>query len=141
MRLRVGYDGCCMSNVVSVVITCYNQSQFLREAIESILSQGYSNHEIILVADGSTDNPCQIAASSSTLRYIYQQNQGLSAARNTGLQKSRGDFVVFLDADDRLLPLALETGVECLHMGPDYAFASGHFSVIRMDGSVKSPPS
>ena len=141
MRLRVGYEGCYMSSVVSVVITCYNQAHFLREAIESILSQSYSNNEIIVVDDGSTDNTSQIAASYPTLRYIYQKNQGLSAARNTGLQKSRGDFVVFLDADDRLLPIALETGVECLHMGPDYAFASGHHSVIRMDGSLKPLPS
>ena len=140
MRLRVGYDSGYMSDVVSVVITCYNQAQFLREAIESILSQSYSNNEIIVVDDGSTDNTSQIAASYSTLRYLYQQNQGLSAARNTGLQESRGEFVVFLDADDRLLPIALETGVEYLHMAPHYAFASGHFSVIRMDGSVKPQP-
>ena len=106
MRLRVGYDGCCMSDVVSVVITCYNQAHFLREAIESILAQSYSNHEIIVVDDGSTDNTPQIAKSYSTLRYVYQQNQGLAAARNTGLRESRGEFVVFLDADDRLLPIA-----------------------------------
>jgi glycosyltransferase involved in cell wall biosynthesis len=141
MRLRAGYAGCYMSDVVSVVITCYNQARFLREAIESILSQSYSNNEIIVMDDGSTDNTSQIAASYSTVRYIYQQNQGLSAARNTGLQQSRGEFVVFLDADDRLLPIALETGVECLHMDPDYAFAAGHYAVIRMDGSVKPLPS
>src|SRR5436190_3159495 len=95
---------------VSVVIPCYNQSHFLQEAIESVLAQSHQNFEIIVVDDGSTDNTSQIARTYPRVRYIYQNNSGLAAARNTGIKHSKGTFVVFLDADDRLKSCALETG-------------------------------
>src|SRR5215470_1719163 len=76
-------------NVVSVVVTCYNQAHFLREAIDSIRSQVYPHYEIVVVDDGSTDNTSQVAESYSELRYIYQHNQGLATARNSGLRESQ----------------------------------------------------
>src|SRR6266513_5232454 len=99
------------SGLVSVIIPCYNQAHFLHEAIESVLAQTYSNREIIVVDDGSTDNTATVARCHSPPRYIYQENAGPSAARNTGFEQSRGEYLVFLDADDRLLPEALEIGV------------------------------
>jgi len=126
-----------MRPLVSVIITSYNQARFLGDAIESVLTQTYSQFEIIVVDDGSTDNALEVVARYPRPRYIRQDNQGLSAARNTGLRESNGPYVVFLDADDRLLPIALETGVNCLRAHPKCGFVSGHYSVIESDGSPK----
>jgi glycosyltransferase involved in cell wall biosynthesis len=121
--------------LVSVVITSYNQARFLSDAIESVLTQTYSQFEIVVVDDGSTDNASEVVARYPAVRYIRQGNQGLSAARNTGLRESNGAYLVFLDADDRLLPVALETGVRCLQAHPECGFVSGHYSLIASDGS------
>jgi glycosyltransferase involved in cell wall biosynthesis len=128
------------SGLVSVIIPCYNQAHFLDEAIESVLAQTYSNHEIIVVDDGSTDNTATVARCHSPVRYIYQENAGPSAARNTGVKESRGEYLVFLDADDRLLPEALEVGVNCLREHPDCAFASGFCRLITADGALLGKP-
>ncbi len=125
---------------VSVVIPCYNHAQFLAEAIESVLAQSYSNFEIIVVDDGSTDDTAEVVRRYSVVCYVYQENAGLSSARNTGLRESRGEFLVFLDADDRLLPEALEIGVSCLRQHPECAFASGHCRLIVVDGSLLAKP-
>ncbi len=124
--------------LVSVAIACYNQAHFLPTAIESVRAQSYTNFEIIIVDDGSVDDTAQIAAAYPGVRCIQQANQGLSAARNTGLLYSRGEFVVFLDADDRLLPRALEVGLLCMQAYPESAFVSGHFRYINVDGSPLS---
>jgi len=121
--------------LISAVIPCYNHAHFLSEAIESVLKQTYPNYEIIVVDDGSTDNTGEVAARYPEVRYIRQDNQGLSGARNTGLQESRGDHLVFLDADDLLLPRALEAGEKCLRAHPECAFVSGHFRYVNEDGS------
>lgn len=87
---------------------------FLPEAIESVLKQTYTNFEIILVDDGSTDGTSGKAKSylnDPRVHYIYQENKGLSAARNTGIRKSQGGLVAFLDADDVWLPEKLKKQV------------------------------
>jgi glycosyltransferase involved in cell wall biosynthesis len=128
------------ANRVSVVIPCYNHAHFLAQAIESVLAQSYSNFEIIVVDDGSTDNTAEVANGYSTVHYIYQENAGRSAARNTGLQHSRREFLVFLDADDRLLPHALQRGVSCMREHPECAFVSGHCRVIDSNGAILPSP-
>src|SRR5438093_2862885 len=128
------------SGLVSVIIPCYNQAHFLHEAIESVLAQTYSTREIIVVNDGSTDSTAEVAGRYSAVRHIYQENAGPSAARNTGLKESRGEYLVFLDSDDRLLPEALEIGVDCLREHPECAFAFGHSRFITADGSFLSKP-
>jgi glycosyltransferase involved in cell wall biosynthesis len=125
---------------VAVIIACYNQAHFLSEAIESILDQSYRPIQIIVVDDGSTDNTAQVAAGYSGVRLLRQENQGLSAARNAGLRTSQGTYVVFLDADDRLLPEALETGVKSLNAHPECAFVYGHIKLIAADGSALPTP-
>jgi glycosyltransferase involved in cell wall biosynthesis len=124
--------------LVSVIIPCYNHARYLGQAIESVLDQSYPRVEIIVVDDGSTDHTTQVAARYSGVHYVRQENQGLSAARNTGLRQSRGDFPVFLDADDLLLPGALEAGLNCLKTQPEAAFVSGHYRYIQEDGSFLS---
>jgi glycosyltransferase involved in cell wall biosynthesis len=100
--------------LVSIVIACYNQAHFLDQAIESALAQKYIKREIVVVDDGSTDNTREIACRNLAVHYIQQENAGPSAARNMGVKSSRGEYLVFLDADDRLLPDALTVGVQSL---------------------------
>ena len=125
---------------VSIIIACYNQAHFLGEAIESALAQTYSSREIIVVDDGSTDNTAEVARRYPALRYIFQENAGPSAARNTGVGNSHGEYLVFLDADDRLLPDALKMGVASLRQHPDCAFVSGFCRLVVADGSLLSQP-
>ena len=99
--------------LVTVVIPCYNQAHFLGEAIESVLSQSYRNFELIVVDDGSTDETSEVASRYERVRLFQQENQGLAGARNRGLGEAKGEYVVFLDADDRLLAGALEAGLRC----------------------------
>ena len=107
--------------LVSVVIPCWNQARFLGEAIQSVLRQTYGNTEIIVVDDGSSDETSIVARSFPGVRCIGQKNGGLASARNTGLSASRGDYVIFLDADDRLLPIAIQAGLNCLAQHPQCA--------------------
>lgn len=111
--------------LVSVIIPCYNHARFLAESVDSVKQQTYTNVEIIVVDDGSTDDTKMISESLPGIRYIYQANQGLSSARNTGFQNSEGDYVVFLDADDYLYPDAIRINLEYLQQNPSWAFVSG----------------
>ncbi len=126
--------------LVSVIIPCYNQAHFLSEAIESVLSQTYRNFEIIVVDDGSSDNTFEVATRYLGVRYIRQENKGQGAARNTGLRESKGDYLVFLDSDDRLLPEALEIGINCLDAHTECAFVYGRIKLITSDGSPLPTP-
>lgn len=93
--------------MVSVIIPVYNVSMFLHEAIDSVIHQTYQNLEIILIDDGSSDGSEKICDEYKTdrrVKVIHQKNQGLSAARNVGLDIMTGKYVAYLDADDRYLP-------------------------------------
>ena len=85
--------------MISVIIPFYNRELYLAEAIESVLNQTYANTELILVDDGSTDKSAEIAR-SYPVKYHYQTNMGIGAARNTGISLATGDFFAFLDSDD-----------------------------------------
>ena len=123
--------------LISVIIPCYNQAHFLGEAVESVLAQTYPYYEIIVVDDGSTDATSEVAASYPSVRCVRQRNAGLSAARNAGVKASRGQFLVFLDADDRLLADALDSGLNCFQSHPECVFVSGHYRHINADGSAR----
>src|SRR5215217_1494790 len=97
--------------LISVIIPCYNQAKYLGEAIESVLGQTYRNFEIIVVDDGSTDDTVEVAGSYGEVECVEQENRGLAEARNAGVRASKGEYLVFLDADDRLLARAFEAGV------------------------------
>lgn len=122
--------------LVSVVIPCWNQAHYLGEAIASVLSQGYPSLEAIVVDDGSEDNSAAVAARFPGVRCIQQANSGVAAARNRGLAEAGGEYTVFLDADDRLLPDALAVGVGELEARPEAAFAAGMPRDIGRDGGV-----
>jgi len=120
---------------VSVIIPCYNQGHFLADAIESALGQSYRPLEVIVVDDGSSDESSEVARRFEGVRLMRQPNRGLSAARNAGLAASAGDYLVFVDADDRLLRDALQAGVNGLAGHPECAFVYGHYRLITADGT------
>lgn len=120
--------------VVSVVIPCHNHGGFLRDAVESVRRQTFEDFEIIVVDDGSVDETPAVASPLPDVHHIRQAHQGLSAARNTGWRASRSRYLVFLDADDRLLPNALQAGVDHATAHPAAAFVSGHYVTIDAAG-------
>jgi SAM-dependent methyltransferase len=114
----------------AVVITTYNHAHFLQEAIRSVLGQTHPADEIVVVDDGSSDDPAAVVAAYPQLRLLRQSNQGLAAARNAGLRALRSDKVVFLDADDRLLPGAIAAGLACFAAAPASAFVYGAYRIV-----------
>ncbi len=110
------------SPLVSIVIPAYNQAEFLVETIQSILNQTYQNFEIIVVNDASTDNTNVVMAQIDDPRVTYivhEKNQRLSAARNTGINASKGVIIFLLDADDWFHPEKLQSHVEFLEKHPE----------------------
>jgi glycosyltransferase involved in cell wall biosynthesis len=106
-----------MNPKISVILTTYNGSSrgYLSSAIESVLAQSYQNFELLIVDDGSTDNTkkrCSFYLENDRIRYIYQENSGLAAARNTGIRASSGEFLCFLDDDDVWKPEKLQKQLE-----------------------------
>jgi glycosyltransferase involved in cell wall biosynthesis len=122
--------------LISVVIPAYNYARYLDQAIESVLSQTYENIEIIVVDDGSIDNTQQVVTGihHPQLKYIYQENRGLSAARNTGIRSSHGEFIGFLDADDYWLPSKLVFQMELFQKLPDSGLIYGGYNVVNKVG-------
>ena len=112
---------------VSIVIPCFNQGSFLKEAIQSVLTQTHRADQLIVVDDGSTDDTAAVAAEFPVADYVFQQNRGLSAARNTGLRRASGEYVLFLDSDDILKPPAIENCLIALEKNPEVAFVYGGF--------------
>jgi hypothetical protein len=118
------------------VIPCYRQAHFLAQAVESALAQTYRNREILVIDDGSPDDVAGVLLAYPSVRCVRQENRGLAGARNRGLEECRGEFVAFLDADDRLLPRALEAGVHALESRAQCAFAWGFNRPIDVDGTL-----
>ena len=125
---------------VSIVIPCYNQARFLGEAIESALGQTCAPLEVIVVDDGSTDHTASIAARYFGPKYLRQRNAGAPSARNHGFRESQGDYLLFLDADDRLLPDAVAHGLAALTEHADWAYVTGHVQLVAADGKPEGIP-
>lgn len=108
-----------MINLISVIVPVYNGENYIRCCIESIINQSYRDIELILVNDGSTDDSGQICSeyglSDSRIRVINTQNNGPAAARNIGIENSRGGFIFFIDSDDLLEINALDLLVQSYH--------------------------
>ena len=111
------------SPLVSIIVPCYNYGHLLGETLNNILEQSYKNWECIIVDDGSTDNTYTVskefAENHKQIRYVYQKNAGLSAARNTGLQHSKGSFIQLLDADDFIESNKLLSQINVFSEHPD----------------------
>ena len=119
---------------VSVVIPCYNQATFLGEAIESALAQTVPGVEVVVVDDGSQDATAGIVARYPGVRYVRQANEGVARARNRGACTSRGSHLIFLDADDRLLPHAAAAGLALFEAHPETALVRGYHDELTADG-------
>lgn len=106
---------------MSVVIPAYNYARYLADCLDSVAAQDVPGLEVLVVDDGSTDDTAEVVARHAAVRYLYQSNRGLSAARNRGLEESRGELVLFLDADDLLARGSLGRRREFLLSRPDCA--------------------
>jgi len=122
---------------VSVIIPAYNQGHYLRQAVQSVLDQSYDDFEIVVVDDGSTDNTREVVGLFSDPRicYVYQENQGLSAARNTGIGHASGAYLAYLDCDDLFLPRKLELQLEVLEGDRALGFVAGQAIPIDEQGN------
>ena len=95
--------------MISVIIPVYNGEKYISECIESVLKQTFRDFEIIVINDGSTDNTAEICRKFKNIRYFYQENKGVSKAREKGLQVSKGEYITFIDSDDTIKSDFLET--------------------------------
>ncbi len=116
-----------MPQRISVIITTYNYGRFIAGAIESVLGQTHPPDEVIVVDDGSTDDTGATVAGYAErgVRYLWQANRGISAARNTGIRAGQGDLLAFLDSDDRWLPDKLARQLDHLARFPTVGLITG----------------
>lgn len=120
----------------SVIIPAYNAAGFISRAIDSVLAQTWPAHEIIVVDDGSNDaTPEQVAAYEDRVRYLHQENAGVSAARNAGARAASGDWLAFLDADDWFYPDRLKWHARWIAQDSNLDFLTGDYDYRRPDGS------
>jgi glycosyltransferase involved in cell wall biosynthesis len=124
---------------VSVVISSYNYGRFLKDAVGSVLSQTYPHSEVLIVNDGSKDDTAEVAerlraANPDKVVVINQENQGASAARNTGIQAARGEYIVSLDGDDMIKPEFLENTVGVLEENPNIGIA---YTAMELFGNIQ----
>jgi Glycosyl transferase family 2 len=122
----------------SILIPTFNRAAFLRQAIDSALSQTYPDREIVVIDDGSTDATAEVASSfGAQISYLRKENAGKAAALNTGIKASRGDVLIVLDDDDFFPPWTLASHADALLRNPSAEFSYGRF--VRFRGST--PPS
>jgi glycosyltransferase involved in cell wall biosynthesis len=127
-----------MRELVSVIIPVYNRARCVGRAIDSVLAQTYGDVEIVVVDDGSTDETGALVqgvyGKDSRVRYVFQPNAGVSAARNHGIRLIRGEFAALLDSDDVWEPFKLEIQMACLRAFPDAGMVWSDMTAIRTDG-------
>ena len=124
---------------VAVIIPTYNHARFLAAALRSVAAQSQPADEIIVVDDGSQDDPASVVQGFSDVKLLRRENGGLAAARNTGLAATEADKVIFLDADDLLHPEAIVAGLTAFAGAPDAAFVYGAHRRIDEQGNVVAP--
>lgn len=126
----------------SVIIPCYNCEKTLEETAESVLNSGLYDFEIVLVDDGSTDGTAalcdRLCEKHGEIRCIHQQNAGVSAARNRGIEEARGDYIWFVDSDDTVMPLdtdqiedALRKNEDCIMFGMVFSYERNDRIIMR----------
>ncbi len=129
-----------MTPSVSVIIPTYNRRAYVQEAIESVLAQTYTDYEIIVIDDGSTDGTAEALREQygDRIRYEWQENQGVSAARNHGIELACGKYIAFLDSDDLWCPEKLEKQIAYLERHPSTGMVFSEAWVIDSKGTLVS---
>jgi glycosyltransferase involved in cell wall biosynthesis len=125
--------------MISVVIPTYKHRDYVLQTLDSVFAQTYADYEVIVVNDGSPDDTAELLrplAESGRIRYIEQENQGMSAARNRGIAEARGDFIALLDDDDLWPPDKLQTQVEAMRAHPGAVLVHGRAALLKPDGST-----
>ncbi len=126
--------------LVSVIIPCYNQGTFLSETLESVYKQTYTDWECIMVDDGSTDNTRiiaeQWAEKDVRFKYFYKTNNGVSSARNYGIEKAKGKYLQFLDSDDLLHKSKLEVSINEIKNDENVNIVITNFKMISSDSKL-----
>jgi glycosyltransferase involved in cell wall biosynthesis len=125
---------------VSIIVATYNRAQFLKEAIESVLTQSFENFELIIVDDGSMDKTREMINNfaDNRIKYIYQQNKGRSNARNKAISIAKGQYIAFLDSDDLYLPDKLSLQVDYLDNHPKVGMIYTSALCIEENGNLTS---
>ena len=130
-------------SLVSVIIPTFNRVYCIARAINSVLVQSYSNIEVIVVDDGSTDNTRELIqdlyAEDQRLIYLAQENTGVAGARNAGFAVAQGDFVALLDSDDMWMPWKLELQIACLQRYPEVGMVWTDMEAVNAHGNVFEP--
>jgi glycosyltransferase involved in cell wall biosynthesis len=120
--------------LASVVIPVYNGADYLAEAVESVLAQYYRPLEVVAIDDGSTDGSAEILARYPQVKVITQPNGGCTVARNRGIAATRGEYVAFIDQDDRWRPGKLQLQLSALRARPDAGYALGRLMLFVEPG-------
>lgn len=125
--------------MISIIIPLYNKEKCIKKTIKSVLNQTYRDFQILIVDDGSTDKSKEIVNSIHDERicYVYKENGGVSSARNLGVRMVKSDWLLFLDADDFLLPNALDSAVGTINSYPNAEIIVGGF-LVNENGSKKT---
>ncbi|HOW59379.1 MAG TPA: glycosyltransferase [Candidatus Omnitrophota bacterium] len=127
---------------VSVIIPTFNRAEYICDAIDSVLAQTYHDLEIIVINDGSIDDTEKaLKKYGGRIQYLYQNNAGVSAARNKGIKASRGEYIAFLDADDSWLPEKLSVQIPILEFNPKLGMVFSYLEIMdeygRRTGRMK----
>jgi len=129
-----------MSNLVSVIIPLYNKEPYIARALNSILCQTFHDFEVIIVDDGSTDKGAEVVKgfNDPRIRFIQQENHGLSRARNRGVAEARGELIAFLDADDEWMPEHLEVLLRLQEKFPEAGAYTTAYLKIHPKSGIKN---
>ncbi len=123
-----------MQHTISVIIATYNRNHVIKNALDSLIAQSFNNWEAIVVDDGSTDNTKntinEYIAKGLPVKYHWQTNCGAYCAKNKGAELANGDYITFLDSDDRYKPNHLESRLEILNAHPDIQLLHGGVEII-----------
>ena len=128
-----------MEPIVSIVMPAYNAGAYIEEAIHSVLTQTFTDWELIIVDDGSKDNTAEVVAehlADKRIQYIKQENRGASSSRNVGIRQSKGRYIAFFDADDVWLPDKLTKQMAIFKKYPATGVCSTGFYGISPEGEV-----
>lgn len=126
--------------MISIIVPLYNKEKFIKKTLDSVLNQSFKDFEVLVVDDGSTDSSITVVQSyqDKRINLIKKENGGVSSARNLGIKRANGDWILFLDADDELEPECLDTFYKSTLIHPEIKIIVSNFWIVSMDGTRKT---